>query len=174
MEGIDRRTMSAPAQVVYTEASGGSTLVLTSAGAVSNNTANYVVVPGGGPDMEIGPLTFTIDSQIIVHATLYFEGTAAAVPEPIYLIMQVSTNGGGAWTDMVGTAQVYATRDFSGAGFTTVGATACPPACTSASWSTWFSATAGQSLNFRIGYKTTLGPVTFLNGTMFTETFPNS
>jgi hypothetical protein len=171
LEGIDRRTMSAAEHVVYTTASGTATTVITSSGAVSNITGVYAVVPS----LLTANLTFATNQQIIVHASTYFEVDTDAAQQTVRLIMQSSTNGGGAWSDMVGTEQYFRVRDaYSAApvGFTDV-ATPFPGIATSASWGVYFTAVAASTCMFRIAFQTTLAAptVTFENGTIFTETF---
>jgi hypothetical protein len=102
MEGIDRRTLSAEEQVVFTEASGTFTRIIGSSGAVTS-VGVYVVVPG--PLDTSTDFTFAEDTELIVHATLYVESNPSTGLRRIRLIMQESDDSGGSWTDMVGTLQ---------------------------------------------------------------------
>lgn len=170
MEGIDRRTMSAAEHVVYTTASGVNTRVIGPSGGVNNNSGSYAEVPG---PLTTSDLTFDVNAQIIVHATLYMEGATNTTGTIVSLIMQSSSNGGGAWSDMVGTRQRFSTGNTaSGLNGFTDAAVPYPGIATSASWSVYFTVAAGQTGMFRIAYQTSdLENINFLSGTIFTETF---
>jgi hypothetical protein len=166
MEGIDRRTMSADAHVVYTVASGTYTEAILPTGPLTNITGIYAVVPL----LITDSLSFSVNTQIIVHATLYFESAASAVSQQVAFKMQFSVDGGGTWTDIPGTRQRFSLRDTQPLADPL---TPFPGIATSASWSVYTAAAATQVVLFRIGYLTANAVIPFevLSGTIFTETF---
>jgi hypothetical protein len=165
MEGIDRRTMSAEAQVVYTDASGTYTRVVGPTAPLTNVTGVYAVVPG---PLETDDLTFSVNTQVIVHATLYLEGPTNGTDQQVSLKVQVSADGGGVWTDIPGTRQRFRLRNTSA-----LSSPSYPGIATSASWSVYTAVPSGATRMYRIGYITAnvLVPFEVLSGTIFTETF---
>lgn len=166
MEGIDRRTMSADAHVVYTVASGTYTALTLAAGPLTNITGIYAVVPS----LITDSLSFSVNTQIIVHATLYMESAVNAVGQQVSFKMQFSVNGGGTWTDIPGTRQRFSLRNTQPLADP---ATPFPGIATSVSWSVYTAAAATQVVLYRIAYITANAVIPFdvLSGTIFTETF---
>ena len=174
LEGIDRRSLSPSAHVVFTTEVGTNTpTVVTPNSTVHNATGVYVVVPG---PMETIQMTVASTTRILLHCSLYME--SAAIPAGnalrVDLILQVSDDGGATWTDLVGTRQQFQMRD-TGSYCSVGGPNDIPGIATSATWST-FVVQGANPVTYRAAFKTvndsTTGgtDITFKSGTIFVET----
>ena len=176
MEGIARLTFSNAGQVIATDENPALVASATASGLV--RSAAYAVVPlnAAATPLQTASITIGAVSRIVlVHASVYFicASQIAAAPRLLVdLILQYSTDGGGAWTSMTGSEQSFQTRQ-TGNLANNGGATQIPALARCATWGYYFVAPA--TAIYRVAYKTTNDAgaggvdVNFQNGSIFVE-----
>ncbi len=166
LEGIDRRTLSGPGHVVFTEETGTNTPVIVGATLATNSVA-YALVPGATCPAA-GDLSMSTHTRVLLHAALDISSPALApAPLPmITVILQQSTDGGGTWTDLIGTRQRFSVRLI---GVLCATATSIPGVVATPGWCVTVAPLA--TVRYRIAYKTVNGNFNLNSGTIFVETF---
>lgn len=171
MEGIDRRSLSGAAHVVATAEMVDNTIVQSSTPTAGVASVAYAQLTlGGATDIKTPARTIATASQVIVHASVSFEGAArsivGATPE-LYLILQSSTNGGGAWSSLAGTTQVFQMREI-GLLCDRSAVLDTPAIVGTATWA-HLHVHGGVSTEYRVAFKTTIGTIIFTSGIIFLE-----
>lgn len=177
VEGVDRRTMSAAAHVVFTEEVGTNTIADfgTSSAAMTNVTGSYDDIVCGS-NVRTSTTTIDVDTQVILHASVFITGARKALTPSGYcrVALQQSTDGGATWTTITGTRQDFRMKDSAALGVSFVDPNAgapddVPGIRATATWGVKVTPPGG-AVSYRIGYQTANASFTFLNAQIFLET----
>lgn len=115
IEGIDRRTLSAAGHVVCTNEAPAMVGSATNSGLVHSAVNAVVPLNGGVTPLQTPAITLaSIVRIVLLHASVSFTCAPQVTGKPrllVSLYLEVSTNGGAAWTPIAGTHQEFMTRE---------------------------------------------------------------
>ena len=156
-EGIDRHSMSKTANVVEANTSAVDFEEDAPSDPVWNTSGDYegISLNHGAAYMITGATTFSLSTQLLIHASIRVEREPMAVTADlpsVRLALQQSTDGGGTWAEITGTERRLRMRN-TGDLCEVGGPLVIPGIDQTVSWSLYVG-TVGDETLYRLGYQT--------------------